>query len=90
MMTFPLWVSIGVSFAGEDYIKAGDSRQGKFEFTQEQLKEISGGIYRFDYISDSLANCNYLPSGSVKKTAMYSSVTNDIYWNFFMTSWIIP
>ena len=83
MMTFPLWVSIGVSFAGEDYIKADDSRQGKFEFTQEQLKEISGGLYRFDYISDSLANCNYLPSGSVKKTAMYSSVTNDIYSEFF-------
>ena len=83
MMVFPLCVSIGAGRMGEDYIRADDIRQGSFELAEDKIQEIASGLYRFDYISDSLANSNFLPGGGIKKTAMYSSITNDLYAKFY-------
>lgn len=83
VMTFSLLVSIGVSRVGEEYLPLSDTRQDGFPFDSQQIRLISDGMYRFDYLVESLVNSNFLPAGDVKKTAMYSSVSNSLYSEFF-------
>lgn len=83
VMTFSLLVSIGVSRVGEEYLPLSDTRQDGFPFDSQQIRLISDGMYRFDYLAESLVNSNFLPAGDVKKTAMYSSVSNSLYSEFF-------
>lgn len=79
----PLLVSIGVSKFGEEYLPAADKRQNGFPFDKQQMRLISENMYRFDYLAEGLVNSNVLPAGAVKKTAMYSSVSNHLYSGFF-------
>lgn len=83
VVLFPLIVSVGVSRFGEEYLTSADSRQNAFSFDNNEIKIISEDLYRFDYLSESLVNSNFLPAGAVKKTAMYSSVSNSLYSEFF-------
>lgn len=70
VMTFSLLVSIGVSRVGEEYLPLSDTRQDGFPFDSQQIRLISDGMYRFDYLAESLVNSNFLPAGDVKKTAI--------------------
>ncbi len=90
MMVFPLCVSIGAGRMGEDYIRADDIRQGSFELAEDKIQEIASGLYRFDYISDSLANSNFLPGGGIKKQPCTHRSQMIFTQSFITTSWIIP
>lgn len=82
MMAISVCVSYGVNTFGEEYIKSDDMRQSRFEL--DEIDKIIGDKgYRFDYLTNSYLNSNLLPSGDIKKTAMYSSVTNTGYSEFF-------
>ena len=69
----------GADGSGQIIAKRADG----FPFDSQQIRLISDGMYRFDYLAESLVNSNFLPAGDVKKTAMYSSVSKSLYSEFF-------
>lgn len=82
MLAVPLCVSYGTNRFAEDYIKADDGRQSRFEL--EEISELIGdGRYRFEYLSSGYTNSNLLPSGKLNRSSIYSSVSNSTYGRFF-------
>lgn len=97
VLVVPLLISLGVNMGdsylkpvckklgiptGTGYLKVKDNRQQ--HFTNEDIEcVVSDSRYRFDILVDNFVNCNLLADGSINKTAMYSSVTNADYAEFY-------
>lgn len=66
----------------EAYIPADDQRQSRFSF--EELSDFAADkTYRFDWLGNSFVNSNLLFDGETYKTAMYSSINNGLYGQFY-------
>lgn len=64
------------------YIRADDTKQS--HFSQEEIGKLATDYrYRTEVIVNGFSNCNLLANGSLRRTAMYSSVTNAEYARFF-------
>ena len=80
-----LIIPVSISFAanmGENYIRTDDSRQGPIS-AETLTQAASDHRYRFEYLSDDLANCNLLQSGKLNRASIYSSVSNSLYNRFY-------
>lgn len=94
LLLVPICTSFTVSLQ-EKWVPADDARQSRFSAEElldivdrqakqdGRTKEEMLSLYRLDSLSDGLMNANLLPTGQVQKTAMYSSMTNDLYSRFF-------
>lgn len=77
----PAIASITVS-SNDQFISASDNRQAVF--SKAELEGLSlDKRYRFDCLTEPYANVNVLPVAGLGSTAMYSSVTDSGYANFF-------
>lgn len=77
----PLLRRLGIPLNG-GYIAEGDQRQERF--TKAEIGSVvTNGQYRFDSVSDSLENCNLTIDGQIKRTSMYSSISNAGYAQFY-------
>lgn len=77
----PAITSITVS-SNDTFISASDNRQAVF--SKAELEELNlDKTYRFDCLTEPYANVNVLPVAGMGSVAMYSSVTDSGYANFF-------
>lgn len=81
LLILPLSISYSVN-RKDDYIRTDDIRQNRFT-AEELISFIDDTGYRCDFLADSFVNCNMPIGGEVFRTAMYSSVTNNLYGDFF-------
>lgn len=89
LMIVAIALSYNINRLGEDYIKIGDERQNRFS-SEEISHAASDYRYRFDYLSDNFVCSNFVADGRVNKTAMYSSVSNSLYSNFYYDTMANP
>ena len=81
ILLVPIMVSIGVN-KEEDYLRADDDRQS--HFTSAEIRAAVTDLrYRFDVLANNYVNSNTLPGGGINKTAMYSSIENKLYADFY-------
>ena len=81
ILLVPIIVSVGVN-KEEDYLQADDDRQS--HFTSAEIREVvTDRRYRFDVLSNNYVNSNTLPGDGISKTAMYSSIENKLYADFY-------
>lgn len=77
----PICVNLCVN-QNETYLQSDDARQS--HFTSEEITAFaSKDEYRFDVLANNFVNSNLLADGSIQKTAMYSSITNQTYAQFY-------
>lgn len=82
ILIIPVLVSIGVSKEEEDYLSVNENRQK--HFTSVEIRQVvTDRRYRFDVLSNNYVNSNTLPGGGINKTAMYSSIENKLYADFY-------
>lgn len=82
ILIVPVCTNLSVNLGMEDYLKADDIRQSHFTFGDIYMF-ADDHRYRFDYLSNNYVNSNLAPDGRIYKTAMYSSVTNQAYAEFY-------
>ncbi len=81
ILMVPILVSLGVNDE-EDYLRSDDDRQS--HFTSAEIREVvTDRRYRFDVLANNYVNSNTLPGGGISKTAMYSSIENKRYADFY-------
>ena len=81
-----LIIPVSISFAANmgEKIISGQTIRGKGPISAETLTQAaSDHWYRFEYLSDDLANCNLLQSGKLNRASIYSSVSNSLYNRFY-------
>ena len=81
ILLVPICVSFSVN-RSEDYLRKDDGRQSRFT-AGDITMFASDDQYRFDVLANNYVNSNVLADGKVWKTAMYSSVTNGLYADFY-------
>lgn len=80
VLVAPICASLTVNNS-EDFIEISDERQNHYPLEEiETLADDS--MYRLEILADPLANVNIL-SGGIQRTAMYSSITNSLYSQFY-------
>lgn len=93
----PVLVSIGVN-ASDSYLKPiltrlgiplngtyiTDTENRQEHFTKEEIEEVvTDNRYRFDVIANCFVNSNLTVSGTIKRTSMYSSISDAGYSDFY-------
>lgn len=75
---------IGISAAkrSEGYVYMDDKRQQHFK-KEELEQEIDTSNYRLDIVANTFANINMLYGGKIRRTTMYSSITDSEYAIFY-------
>lgn len=97
VLVFPILVSLGINMSDSylkpicskvgiitngAYLETEDNRQD--HFTKEEITDfVTDSRYRFDVLANNFVNSNLLAGGKINKTAMYSSVTNTAYAEFY-------
>ena len=77
----PLTAKLGVLLNGR-YIKAADDRQE--HFTKNEIENVvTDGRYRFDITANCFMNSNISMNKNMKRTSMYSSISNTEYSEFY-------
>lgn len=81
ILLVPMCVNLGVN-SSEKYLKESDTRQK--HFTRGDITMfVSDRRYRFDVLANNFVNSNVPADGSIWKTSMYSSITNQLYADFY-------
>lgn len=66
----------------DNFVSANDNSQTAF--SEQEIKEVcTNPNTRLDVLSSPLSNSNFTPAPEIKKSSMYSSVTNTRYNQFF-------
>jgi len=77
----PVFTKLGIS-SNESYISATENCQE--HFTKEEIEEVvTDHRYRFDVIANCFVNSNLTINGTIKRTSMYSSISDAGYSHFF-------
>lgn len=81
ILIVPVYVSLTTN-GNEAYLALKDKH--KEHFTSEEISDfVADSRYRFDIFSNSFNNTNKLANGEINKTAIYSSITNKEYAEFY-------
>lgn len=81
ILIVPVYVSLTTN-GNEAYLSLKDKQ--KEHFTSEEISDfVADSRYRFDIFSNSFVNTNKLANGDINRTAIYSSVTNKEYAEFY-------
>ncbi|MDE6434535.1 MAG: YfhO family protein [Lachnospiraceae bacterium] len=77
----PVMVKLGIPMSGS-YITNTEKRQE--HFTREEIeKVVTDNQYRFDVTANCFVNSNLTVNGTIKRTSMYSSISNAEYSRFY-------
>lgn len=67
-------------YVSQSKIKIGSVREA---FNEASAQMDESGNYRFEILTDAFNLCNFLPGVPVKRSSMYSSMTQEDYAEFF-------
>lgn len=81
ILIVPVYISVTTN-GNEEYLSLQHKNQK--QFTSEEISDfVEDSRYRFDIFSNSFVNTNKLADGSINRTAIYSSITNNEYAEFY-------
>ena len=77
---FSFYLNAQSGYVSQSKIKIGSVREA---FNEASAQMDESGNYRFEILTDAFNLCNFMPGVPVKRSSMYSSMTQEDYAEFF-------